>query len=88
VDLVSFTAISKDILGLVQGGQQKKAAARALDLQTSWDDAAASLQAKNPDRWNALDGQVDAVLKSVGASAPDKATEITALTALQNSLAG
>jgi len=32
----------------VQVGQQKKAEARALDLQTAWDDAAASLQAKKP----------------------------------------
>jgi hypothetical protein len=85
-DLGSITAISKDSLGLVQGGQQKKAAARATDLETAWDDAAASLQAKNPDRWQTLDGQVDAVLKSVRASAPKEAAETTALTTLVNSL--
>jgi adenosyl cobinamide kinase/adenosyl cobinamide phosphate guanylyltransferase len=72
----------------VQGGQQKSAAARATDLETAWDDAAASLQAKNPDRWQTLDGQVDAVLKSVRAKKPDQAAEVTALTTLLNSLAG
>jgi uncharacterized membrane-anchored protein len=87
-DLGSITAISKDTLSLVQGGQQKKAAARATDLETAWDDAAASLQAKNPDRWQNLDGQVDAVLKSVRANKPDQAAETTALTTLLNSLAG
>jgi len=40
----------------VQAGQQKKAEAGALDLQTAGDDAAASLQAKNPDRWTTLGG--------------------------------
>ena len=86
-DLASITAISKDTLRLVQTGQQAKAAARALDLQTAWDDAAASLQAKDPERWKLLDGNVDAVLKSVGASTPSTATEITTLTTLVRSLA-
>lgn len=85
-DLAPTTAISKDLLGLVQGGQQKKAAARALDLQTAWDDAAPALQNKNPDRWKALDSQVDAVLKSVGAKTPNTSTETTTLTALLSSL--
>lgn len=85
-DVAPVTAISKDILGLVRGGQQKKAAARALDLQTAWDDAAMSLQAKNPASWTALDGKVDAVLKGVGASTPNPGTETTALTALLSSL--
>ena len=85
-DLSSTTTISKDILRLVQSGQQSKAAARALDLQTTWDDAATSLQAKNPDRWKDLDGKVDAVLKSVGASAPSVATETAALTTLLSSV--
>ena len=85
-DLAPITAISKDALRLVQTGQQSKAAARALDLQTAWDDAATSLQAKDPEHWKRLDGNVDAVLKSVGASTPDKATEIATLTALISSL--
>jgi uncharacterized membrane-anchored protein len=87
VDLGSFTAITKDMLSAVQGGQQKRAVTRATDLETAWDDAAASLQAKNPDRWQTLDGQVDTVLKSVRASKPDQAAEATALTTLLNSLA-
>ena len=70
----------------MQSGQQKQATARAGDLETAWDDAAPALQAKNPERWTALDGQVDAVLKSVRASKPDTAKESTALNTLVNSL--
>ncbi|MDQ1647972.1 MAG: hypothetical protein QOG60_29 [Frankiaceae bacterium] len=85
-DLAPITAISTDIRGLVQAGQQKDAAARADDLETAWDNAAPSLQAKNPEQWTALDGQVDAVLKSVRKSKPDNATELTTVNALLSSL--
>jgi uncharacterized membrane-anchored protein len=87
-DLAPITSITKDIQRLVQGGQQKKAAARALDLQTAWDDAASGLQAKDPDRWKSLDAKVDAVLKSVGSSTPDQHTELTAVSTLLTALAG
>ncbi len=86
-DLAPITTISQDIRGLVQSGQQKKATARATDLETAWDDSAATLQAKNPARWTSLDGQVDAVLKSVRASNPDNARELTSLDALLRGLA-
>ena len=85
-DLAPITNVSQDIGGLVQSGQQKQATARASDLETAWDDAAPSLQAKNPDRWKTLDGQVDAVLKGVRASTPDRAKESTAVSMLLSSL--
>lgn len=85
-DLAPVTTISADIQTLVQSGQQKDATARADDLETAWDDAAPSLQAKNPERWTALDGQVDAVLKSVRANKPDSAREMTTVGALVSSL--
>ena len=85
-ELAPITAISKDLLRSVQGGQQAKATGRALELQTAWDQAAASLQAKNPERWKLLDGQVDAVLNSVGASTPNPAAESAALTTLIDAL--
>jgi hypothetical protein len=85
-DLAPITTVSQDIRSLVQGGQQKQAVARAGDLETAWDDAAPSLQAKNPERWTALDGQVDAVLKSVRASKPDSGREMTTVNTLLSSL--
>lgn len=87
-DVAPFEAISRDLLGLVASGEQKKAAARALDLQTAWDDSAAKLQAKNPERWTALDGNVDSVLNSVGSTTPNRTAETAALTTLLRALAG
>lgn len=85
-DLATFSTISDDMLGLVQGGQQDQVAARASDLENAWDDAATSLQTKNPDGWTTLDGKVDAVLKSVRVRAPDTPTETAALTELKDAL--
>ena len=85
-DLAAITAASQDIRSLVQGGQQNQAVSSAKNLENAWDDAAPSLQAKNPDRWTTLDGQVDAVLKSVRASTPDSGRELTAVNTLVSSL--
>lgn len=85
-DLAPVTTIVGDLRSVVQAGQQDKATARADDLEKAWDDAAAALQAKNPERWTELDGKVDTVLKSVRATSPNQATETAAVSALLASL--
>jgi hypothetical protein len=85
-DLAPITAISTDIRTQVQSGQQKGAKDRADDLESTWDDAAKALQAKNPGQWTSLDGQVDDVLSSVRAHNPDPAREMTAVNSLLSAL--
>ena len=80
----SFERGFEALAGLAVSGVQ--VSARATDLETAWDDAASSLQAKNPDRWTALDGRVDAVLKSVRASTPDSGREMSSVDALLTAL--
>jgi hypothetical protein len=87
-DLAPFAKIATDTLDLVTAGDQTGATARVNDLETAWDDAVPTLQPLDDTAWTFLDSQIDHVLTSVRASAPDPAVEKEALTALITSLAG
>ena len=87
-DLAGFRTIAKDTLGLVQGGDQAGATRRVADLETAWDDAQPTLEPLDGTAWTFLDSEIDDVLTSVRASAPNTAAEEAALTALIASLAG
>jgi uncharacterized membrane-anchored protein len=85
-DLAGFRRITQDTLSLVQGGQQAAALTRVTDLETSWDDAQAKLQAKDPTTWKMLDGKIDVVLNQLRAQQPNPTYQKTALQNLLNAL--
>ena len=87
-DLVGFSTITLDTLGLVQSGDQAGAVARVADLETAWDDAQPTLEPVDETAWTFLDSEIDDVLSAVRASSPDAVTQAWALTALSTSLAG
>jgi uncharacterized membrane-anchored protein len=85
-ELNTFRTITGDTLALVQAGNQSAALNRIKDLETAWDDDQSRLQPMDPTAWTALDGEIDAVLKSIRAGNPDPATEKQALSTLLASL--
>jgi hypothetical protein len=85
-DLSRFRIITKDALGLVTGGDQVGATARARDLEIAWDDAEARLKPRDKAAWTALDGKIDTVLRAIRATSPDPAAEKAALNALLDAL--
>ena len=87
-DLAEFSTIATDTLGLVQSGDQAGATTRIADLETAWDDAQPTLEPLDGTAWTFLDSEIDDVLASVRAPAPDVSAEVQALTALVTSLAG
>ena len=87
-DLAEFSTIAQDTLGLVQSGDQAGATTRIADLETAWDDARPTLEPLDGTAWTFLDSEIDDVLASVRAPAPDVSAEVQALTALVTSLAG
>jgi len=87
-DLVEFSTITQDALGLVQSGDQAGAVTRIADLETAWDDAQPTLEPIDETAWTFLDSEIDDVLSAVRASSPDASAQEQALTALSTSLAG
>ncbi|MEZ0051044.1 putative membrane-anchored protein [Mycobacterium sp. MAA66] len=81
-DLAQFRTIVQDTLTKVDAGDQSGARARIRDLESVWDDDQARLQPAAPDTWSVLDGQIDAVLKSIRSSHPDPVHEKQSLTTL------
>ena len=70
----------------VDAGDAKAALAGAKALETAWDDGEAKLKPLDQTGWTVIDQQIDAVLTSVRASAPDAATEKAALQTLLDTL--
>lgn len=64
-DVAHFRTITADTLAKVNAGDQAGAKARATDLETAWDNNQSTLQSAAPEAWEALDQQIDAVLKAV-----------------------
>ncbi|MBM7471176.1 COG4705 family protein [Subtercola frigoramans] len=81
-----LTTIVTDTLTLVTQNDQTGAAARATDLETTWDDNQPELNAADCRAWTFLDKQIDPVLKSVRAQTPDPAKEQQALQQLLTTL--
>ncbi|MCI4660053.1 COG4705 family protein [Cryobacterium zhongshanensis] len=80
-NVADFRSIASDTLALVKTGDQTGAATRVTDLETAWDDNQTELNAADCKAWSFLDHQIDPVLASVRASAPDPAKEQKALQA-------
>ena len=85
-DVTNFRTISQDTLNKLDAGDQAGATTRITDLETAWDDAQSTLEAKDATAWHFLDGEIDDVLTSLRAGNPDPATEQQALTTLIASL--
>ena len=85
-NVTELQGIVTDTLSLVTQGDQAGAASRATDLETTWDDNQATLNFADCQAWTVLDQQIDPVLKSVRAGAPDPATETRALKQLSTTL--
>ncbi|MGD1169878.1 hypothetical protein ACKUVQ_15715 [Mycobacterium seoulense] len=81
-EIAKFRGIAQDTLARVQAGDQAGAVNRVKDLETAWDHDQATLQPMNSTAWSVLDGQIDAALKAVRASNPDRSDEIRTLTKL------
>ncbi len=87
-DISALRAIASDTLSLVAAGDQAGAATRATDLETAWDDRQDALNAADCQAWSFIDQQVDPVLSSVRATAPDPVNEKRSLQALLATLGG
>lgn len=85
-EVANFRTITRDTLGLVQGGKQTDAKARIKDLETAWDKDQDTLQPLDQTGWTAVDGRIDKVLKALRSTHPDPATETQALDALLTTL--
>ena len=81
-DMTSFIVITQDTLALLNSGDQSGATARITDLESAWDNAAASLQRRDKTEWHAVDDKIDAVLRELRSTSPDPAMEKQALQAL------
>jgi len=85
-DVASLRTITQDTLARVEAGNQGAAKTRVKDLETAWDKDQSKLKPIDATAWTFLDGRIDAVLTSIRAAKPDKATEASSLHALLDSL--
>ena len=78
-DVSQFVVITQDTLTYVQGGQQSQATSRITDLETAWDQAAATLQRRDKAAWTRVDDKIDTALREVRSTSPVAANEEAAL---------
>jgi hypothetical protein len=85
-DMSAFSAIVTDVQAIAATGDLAAAKARIKDLETAWDDQAATLRALDGNAWGTIDDAADAALSALRAGTPD-ANEVDAtLAALQATL--
>lgn len=85
-DVSAFQAIVTDTQTIARTGDLVAAEKRITDLETSWDTAAAALQAKAPAAWGMVDASADAAFSALRAHTPDPAKVEAALNALAATL--
>ena len=81
-DLSTFKAIAADTLRITRSGDVPAAKTRIQDLETSWDQAAPRLRARNADAWKTVDKAIDRALSELRASKPAASSSTQALTDL------
>jgi len=81
-DMSAFVVITQDTLDKLKAGDQSGATARITDLESAWDNAAATLQRRDRAEWHAVDDRIDAVLRELRSTSPNSADETAALQAL------
>lgn len=80
-DYASFLLLEQDALSLVNADNIADAAAKADDLEYTWDNAEAALKTKDSVKWDQVDQTIDSVLRQLRAVKPDAAACISALEA-------
>lgn len=81
-DMTQFIVITQDTLDLLNAGKQGDATTRITDLESAWDNAAATLTRRNQTEWHAVDDKIDTVLRELRSTSPNSTTEKAALQAL------
>ena len=81
-DLSTFKAIAADTLRITKSGDLPAAKTRVKDLETSWDQAAPRLRARNADAWKTIDKAIDRALSELRAGKPVASGSTQALTDL------
>lgn len=86
-DLSAYAAIVTDTQNIAATGDLVAAEKRITDLETLWDDNAATLRAADSAAWGVVDAAADAAFSALRSASPDAAKVKTALEALQATLA-
>ena len=85
-DLSAFRAIAADTLRIVEAGDLSAAKDRIRDLETTWDDAEATLRPRHKTAWRKIDKAIDAALAELRAPGPNAARCASSLRDLLGSI--